>query len=223
MRASTVPVAVAVAIAVVSVWAALGFAAPASVSVDWSRGLVIGHGVGLADRHAPNPAVARGTSRRAAEDAARAQLAIKLGELPIAGGGKVADRVVQPNVKARLAAAVAHAVTLTAEPQTDGAWRVTMAVPIEAVRQALTGVRQLESPGSEDRGPQVIIVEGVRARPAVGWTVAGIAAPTLWVDSVPAWAKDAPRVTAQGARDGAIDVAGIDATAATLFVLVARP
>jgi hypothetical protein len=200
--------------------AAIAGPAPATVSVDWARGLVIAEGTGLADRHAPNPAVARGTSRRAAEEAARKQLASKLGDLPIAGGGKLADRMKDGGVKERIAGAVAHAVTLAADPQTDGAWRVTMVVPIEAVRQALVGVRQVES---ADRGPQVIVVEGVRGKPAVGWTIAGLAAPTLWVDRVPAWAKDAPRVKARRADAGAIEVEGIDGTAATLFVIVASP
>ncbi len=55
--------------------AALTSSARADVAVDWAKGLVTANGVGIADRHAPNPAVARGTSRRGAEDAARKKLA----------------------------------------------------------------------------------------------------------------------------------------------------
>src|SRR6185503_13209371 len=73
----------------------------AQADVDWARGLVTADGVGIADRHAPNPAVARGTSRRVAEDAGRHVLATKLGELPMAGGGTVAARAKDPAVKAR--------------------------------------------------------------------------------------------------------------------------
>src|SRR5688500_8120572 len=101
--------------------------AHADVKVDWARGLVIADAVGIADRNAPNPAVARGTSRRGAEDAARRLLAGKLDDLPVAGGGTVAAKAKAKDVKARLARAVEHAITLSAEPETDGAWRVTLA------------------------------------------------------------------------------------------------
>ena len=193
--------------------------ARADVKIDWARGLVIADAVGIADRHAPNPAVARGTSRRGAEEAARKQLAGKLDDLPLAGGGKVGDKLKDKAVKARVDAAIASAMTVSADPETDGAWRVTLAVPIEAVRQAIAGPRAL---GDSDKGPQVVIVEGVTAKPAVGWAVGGIEAPLLWSPSPPAWAKDAPKVKAKGVKGAAIEVDGIDATAATLFVIITK-
>jgi hypothetical protein len=208
------------AVMVLVVAAAASVPARADVKVDWARGLVTADAVGVADRHAPNPAVARGTSRRGAEDAAKKLLAAKLGELPVAGGGKVADKAKDKDVKARLARAVDAAITLAADPETDGAWKVTLAVPIEAVRQALDGPRAL---GDGDKGPAVVVVDGVTAKPAVGWTIGGLAAPTVWVTDVPAWAKDAPHVTAKAAKAGAIEIGGTEATAATLFVIVAKP
>lgn len=194
--------------------------AGADVRVDWARGLVIADAVGIADRHAPNPAVARGTSRRGAEEAAQKQLAAKLGDLPLAGGGKVGDKAKDEAVQARLDRAVGAAITLAADPQTDGAWHVTMAVPIEAVRQAIAGTRALGADG--DRGAAVVVIEGVAAKPAVGWKVAGLEAASVWVREVPAWAKDAPRVVAKTAKAGTIEAAGIDASAATLFVIVTK-
>jgi hypothetical protein len=194
--------------------------AHADVKVDWARGLVVADAVGVADRHAPNPAVARGTSRRGAEEAARKQLLAKLDDLPLAAGGTVAGKAKDEAVRARLDLAIARAVTLAAEPETDGAWRVTLAVPIEAVRQAMAGPRPLPVDG--DRGSQVIVVEGAGAKPAIGWTVGGVEAATVWVSDVPAWAKDAHRAKAKGAKGGAIELAGIDASAATLFVIVTK-
>jgi hypothetical protein len=190
--------------------------------VDWAAGWVIAGGTGIADRHAPSPAVALGTSRRGAEDAARARIAAKLGSLPLAAGGTLADRLGDPAVRARIDAAVAAAIALAAEPETDGSWHVTLAVPIEAIRIAMSaeGPRALDPAG--DRGPPVVVVEGVAARPAVGWTVAGAAVATLWASAAPAWAKDAPRVVARSARAGAID-APAKGTPATLYVIVARP
>lgn len=189
-----------------------------TVKVDWARGLVTAKGIGVANRHAPNPAVARGTSRRGAEEAAKKLLAAKLRELPIAGGGKVADHRKDKDVAERLARAVDAAITVTAEPETDGAWEVTMAVPLEAVRQALAGPRVLPEGG--DTGPAAVVITGVSARPAIGWKIGSVEAPTLFVTEIPAWAKDAPRVAAKSAKKGVIDVEGIDATAGTLFVIV---
>jgi hypothetical protein len=194
--------------------------ARADVKIDWARGLVIADAVGVADRHAPNPAVARGTSKRGAEQAAQRQIAAKLGDLPLATGGKVADKAKDKDVQARLDRAVASAITLSADPETDGAWKVTLALPIEAVRLAIAGPRALGPDG--DKGSTVIVVEGVTAKPAVGWKIDGIDAPTLWVTEVPAWAKDAHRAKAKSAKAGVIEVAGIDATAATLFVIVTK-
>ncbi|HEY5922936.1 MAG TPA: hypothetical protein VIV11_14755, partial [Kofleriaceae bacterium] len=90
----------------------------------------------------------------------------------------------------------------------------------EAVRQALDGPRPL---GDGDKGLQVVVVEGAGAKPAVGWKIGGVAGPALWVAEVPAWAKDAPRVQAKGAKAGAIEADGIAATAATLFVIITKP
>lgn len=188
--------------------------------VDWAAGRVTAGGTGIADRHAPSPAVALGTSRRGADDAARHRLTARLAALPLAAGGTVADQLAGAAVKARIDAAVDAAITVSAEPETDGSWHVVLAVPLEAIRVALGEPRAV--PPGGDRGPPVIVVEGVAARPAIGWTVGGIAAATLWVKEVPAWAKDAPRVKARAARAGAIDVEA-PGTAATLYVIVGKP
>jgi hypothetical protein len=188
--------------------------------VDWAAGRVTAGGTGIADRHAPSPAVALGTSRRGADEAARQRITARLAALPLATGGTLADKLASPPVKARIAAAVEAAITVAAEPETDGSWHVTLAVPLEAIRLALGEPRAL--PAAGDRGPPIVIVEGVTAGPAIGWTVGGTAAATLWVKDVPAWAKDAPRVKARSARAGAIDVEA-PGTAATLYVLVDKP
>jgi len=203
---------------------ALAFVLPALVlapaiaraDVDWAKGLVTADGVGVADRHAPNPAVARGTSRRGAEDAARKKLAVAVSALTLASGAKVGHPK-DAAVAARLAAAVDHALELTAEPETDGAWRVTMAVPIEAVRQALAGPRVLSAAG--DQPAAVVIVDGVTGKPAVG----ALSAATIWVtpDSLPAWAKDAPHVSGKRGKGGAIE--GIDVQPQALYVIVGKP
>jgi hypothetical protein len=187
--------------------------------VDWAAGWVIAGGTGIADRHAPSPAVALGTTRRRADDAARRRISVKLGSLPLAPGGTLADRRNDPAVKARIDGAVEAAITVAAEPETDGSWHVTLAVPLEALRLALAVPRALPPAGDHD--PPVVVVEGVTARPAIGWTVAGVAAATLWATDVPAWARQAPRITARSARAGAIeaDAAG---GPATLYVLVAK-
>jgi hypothetical protein len=207
------------AIAVVAV--ALPARADDVAKIDWGKGLVIADGVGVADRHAPNPSVARGTSRRGAEQVAKKLISAKLRELPLASGVKLADKLSDKAVKARLDRAVDAAISLAAEPETDGAWRVTMGVPIEAVRQAIVGPRPLPEKG--DSGPAVVVIDGVAGKPAVGYRVGLLDAPTLWVTELPAWAKDAPHVKAKRTKGGAIEIDGIDATASTLFVIVETP
>jgi len=197
-------------------------ASAAPARVDWARGLVIADGLGIADRHAPSPAVARGTSRRAAEDAAKRDLAAALPTLPLAAGGTVGAKLGDPAVKARLDRAVAAAFAIAAEPETDGAWHVTLAVPIEAVRQALTGPRALGAAG--DKGDAVVVVTGANAKPAVGWTIAGHSAATIWLAEPPAWAKAAPKVTGKVGAPGDLQLsAGSNATDATLFVVIGSP
>jgi hypothetical protein len=188
---------------------------------DWARGLVLATGVGVADRHAPSPVIARGPARHAAEAAARKQLAAALPALPLAEGGTLAGRLGDPAVRARVDRAVAAAITVDAEPGTDGSWKVTLGVPIEAVRQALTGPRP--APASDADGPAVVVVEGARVAPAVGYRLGKVAAPALWVKAVPAWAKDAPRVRARGASGGAIELADARGSESTLFLIVAAP
>ena len=77
-------------------------------AIDWATGLVTAEGIGLADRQAPNPAVARGPARRKAEDAARQVLAGALPALPLAAGGTLADQLGDPAIKERVARAVAQ-------------------------------------------------------------------------------------------------------------------
>lgn len=189
----------------------------AHADVDWANGVVTASGIGIADRHAPSPAAAREPARRAAEDAARVKLSAALPSLPLATGGKLAGKLADPAIKARIEAAVASALTVDAVPQTDGSWNVTLAVPIEAVRQALAGPRVL---GKADDDPAIVIVEGVTAKPAVGYTVGGVAAATLWVGEVPAWAKDAPRLHTSSTTAGAIKTAVKEGGPSTLYLLV---
>jgi hypothetical protein len=189
----------------------------AHADVDWSRGLVTAGGLGIADRHAPSPAAAREPARRVAEDAARAKIKAQLPALPLAEGGTLKAKLADKTIAARIDRAVAAAITVEATPHTDGSWNVTLAVPIEAVRQAIAGPRAL---ATSDADPAVVVVEGVTAKPAVGYTVGKIAGATLFAKTVPEWAKDAPRVKASGAKAGAIEVASPQGGPATLFVLV---
>jgi len=197
----------------------LGSMGLARAEVDWARGLVTANGLGIADRHAPTPASAREPARRAAEEAARAKLTAALPSLPLASGGTLQTRLADPNVKARIERAVASAITVDSIPQTDGSWKVVLAVPIEAVRQALAGPRAF---ATSDVDPAIVIVEGNPPAPAVGYTVGGVAAAAVWVTEIPKWAKGAPRVKATAARSGAIELDAKQGGPSTLFVIVGR-
>jgi len=217
--ASLARVAVSALIAASTVSALSGTARAEGARSDWARGLVIASAVGIADRQAPSPVSARGPARRAAEDAARKQLAAALPALPLAAGGTLGKHLADAAIKARVDRAVAAAIPLDAEPSTDGSWKVTLAVPIEALRQALTGPRP--APASDVDGPPIVIVEGARVTPAIGYKLGKLAAPAIWVQDIPAWAKDAPRIKARGASAGTIDLAEAKGSESTLFVIVA--
>lgn len=195
-------------------------ASTASADVDWAKGLVTAPGIGLADRQAPNPAVARGPARRKAEDAARVALAAQLPALPLAGGGTLKDKLGDPAVKARVDAAIAAAFAISADPETDGSWKVTMAVGLDAIRQAVSGGPR--SAATADDGPAAVIVDGAQVTPALGYTVGGLAAATVFVSELPAWAKGAPRIKAKTVKGAAIDADVGKATSSTLFLIVAR-
>ncbi|MBA3392363.1 MAG: hypothetical protein H0T89_06950, partial [Deltaproteobacteria bacterium] len=167
-------------------------------------------------------AAARGPARRLAEDAAKKRLAAQLPALPLADGGKLETRLGDPAVKAAVDRAVANALAVTAELETDGSWKVTMAVPVEAIRQALAGSARVLG-ADPDAGPAVVIVDNAAAKPAVGYKLGALAAATVFVKDVPAWAKGAPRLKAKGSKAGVIDVAPGRATEATLFVIVGKP
>lgn len=195
--------------------------ARAEVKVDWAAGLVTSTGIGLADRQAPNPAVARGPSRRRAEEAARQALATSVPDLPLAAGGTVKDKLGDKAIQERIDRAIAAASMVSADPETDGSWHVTMAVPLEAVRQAITGPRVL-GPAPGDKDVPVVIVDGVSAKPALGYTFGGITGASVWVKDVPAWAKDAPRIKEKSTKAGAIELATAKGGAATLFMIVTK-
>ncbi|HEU0033696.1 MAG TPA: hypothetical protein VFQ53_23880 [Kofleriaceae bacterium] len=202
----------------------------AHADVQWDKGLVTANGIGIADRHAPSPASAREPARRAAEDAARAKLAAQIPSLPLATKQTVKARLSEAKIKARIDRAVAAAIVIDSTPQTDGSWTVTMAVPIEAVRQAISGTRALDlKAGAKDdhADPPVVVVTDVPLKPSIVWAVGSSDAATIWVDSeaaLPAWAKAAPRAKAVGVKGGTI---GLESTGAvggpsTLFVLVPK-
>ncbi|MCX5748534.1 MAG: hypothetical protein NT062_39300 [Proteobacteria bacterium] len=203
-------------IAGVGVLGVVAGAAHADARIDWATGFVIADGVGVADRHAPSPAVARGTSRRGAEEAAMKQIAALVPTLPVATGGTVGDR-------AKLAAGV----TLAAEPETDGAWRVTVGVPIEAIRQAIDGPRAWTPSGGGaaggDVGPAIVVVRvprSITVTPAVGWRIAGQAVATLFVGKLPAWVdKATPVVRVTRATRGELAIDKPAGNASTLFVV----
>lgn len=196
----------AVAVAAAAPWTAAG---EGGVQIDWGGGVLKAKGIGPADRHAPAPAVARTASRRAAETQARAKLAKAARALPLAGGGTVGAAVDKDDdAKARLADEIERAPVVESDLLTDGSSRVTVALGIEAVRQALSGTRVV----SADEQPVTWVVEARRATPAVGWAVevggARWVGPTRWVrerGAAPAGGVEAEATSATG---GVLAVSG---------------
>jgi hypothetical protein len=209
----------------------------AGLDVDWSRGVAIAHAVAPADRRAPSPAVARSGARRAAEDRGRVMLAAAARALPWAAGGTVGEVLDARGDAAKVALerAVARAVVTAADYLTDGSVRVTMTLPIEAVRQAVDGPRAVAAGAVVDGDAVTAVVvdaRGLKVPAAVGLALGDQRGPLLLAQARPAAAVLGARVLAVKAtavKAGRIAVAGqgdavADAvTAGALVVLLVKP
>lgn len=150
--------------------------------VDWTAGQLLARGLGLADRRAPSPAAAREAAKRRAISDAAAQLAEAAAKVPLAGGETVGKRV----PAAVLAELAAEASVASSEPLVDGSWRVELALPLEALRQAAQGERTAPADGDAAAVPAVLVVHApADAVPAIGVAVSdgkrSVRGATLWV------------------------------------------
>jgi hypothetical protein len=202
--------------------------------VDWSAGQLVARGLGVADRRAPSPAVARDAARRRARADAVRQLAAAAAQLPLAGGERLGAQLDQ----ARLGElATAEAIVTSAELLVDGSWRVEVALPLEALRQAAYGARALPAKGDAGATPAVVIVRAPKdTAPRLGLTFGdgqrSVRPATLWArgspEGVPLTERAlaaAPSLTASrpsgaaGADELRVPRLG-QASDATLFVVV---
>lgn len=223
LRAALVAASIVLAASVARADASLIDKLPSGGAIDWSRGLVTATAVGLADRHAPSPAVARAASRRRADDAARALLATALGEVPWIAGATPAELATRDGWIA------AHAVDVDATLNPDGSWRVTLGLPIEAIRLGLAGPRALAAGGDAGETRAIVIdASKLDAAPVGGVAIgaAGSATATLWVERAPGKdvVGDKPvERKAKALADGVITVDGsVPDLAGTLIVVVVR-
>ena len=191
------------------------------VTVDWSRGVVVARGFGPADRHAPEPAVARVAAERRAIDQARTRLTAALDLLPWTGAPLSAT------ARTALAAEVAAAPVVSREPATDGSVVVELGLGVEALRQAATGPRPIAL-GSDDGDAALVVLDARKrpVRPAIGLAIDGAGGhwtgPITFVTAVPAGAKPRAVTAATTAAalvlDGALPPAG-----ARVVVVVTQP
>lgn len=197
---------------------------PDGAAVDWTRGVVTATGVGLADRHAPSPAVGRAASRRRADDDARGKLAAALAAVPWIETGAPAA------LAARDGWLAAHAVVLAATLNPDGSWKVTLGLPIEAIRSGLAGARLVPAAGDRDE-TRAVVIDATRLAKVVpvGGVAVGAAraaGATLWLDRDPPEAlvgKKPRKLVATGLTAGVLAVDGtVPDLAGTLIVVVVR-
>ena len=198
-------------------------------TVDWTAGQLVARGLGVADRHSPSPATARPAARRRAlADAAR-QLVRAAALVPRAAEGAGGARALR---KDELEALAAEAIVLSAEPLVDGSWRVSSALPLEALRQASAGARPLPAAGDAPEAPSVVIVRAPagtspRLGVAIGDGKTTVRGAALWasadLDDVPlpkALLDAAPALDAERSGDGLRVAKLAGASDATLFVVV---
>jgi hypothetical protein len=197
--------------------------ADAGADVDWARGLVIVKAVGTADRHAPGPGVARVSSLREAEDRATEALVAEAEQLPGVG-------TLDASARARLEASAAAAVDVDTQWLPDGSVRIERGLPIEAVRQAIAGPREVSPAwaGATDAkdAPTAIIVDatGTKLTPRVGVALGDgtteVALPTVWRtkkpgDKDPVLGAEPVRVKAKKLDGATLVVDGVDLAAAS--------
>jgi hypothetical protein len=127
---------------------------------------------------------AQAAARRKAEASGRDLLGVALADVPWATPGASLD-------EATRARALAHARPRAAELRPDGSWRVTMALPLEAVRVAAHGARVVDE-ATDERGAITALVLDARAltlTPALGLgaTIGTVSwrGPVLWTDGEP--------------------------------------
>jgi hypothetical protein len=204
-------------------------------SIDWTRGVLVARGFGPADRHAPSPAVARVAAQRAAEDQARTRLAEAVQALPVAGGGTVQDAATGQAVR-RLERAIARAPIDRSDLSSDGSARVEVVLGLEAVRQALTGPREL-APTTDEPTGATMVIDARAAPPAPAIGLAITAGTERWTgpvvfahadDDVPARPGARVRTKARAARlraltPGTLAIDGpLPAASALVVVLLAK-
>lgn len=112
---------------------------------DWSAGELRARGLGVSDRRAPSPATARDAARLRALVDARRRLVAAARSLPWAGGGTLGEVLGEQ----ALLAAAELAQVRSAEPLVDGSWRLELALPLEGLRQAVTGPRAVALEGGD--------------------------------------------------------------------------
>jgi hypothetical protein len=160
--------------------AAVVDARPGRVTIDWTAGLVEVVGAGATDLRAPSPAIGRVTAERAARADGARRLVDAVKDVPLADGRTAADAAHDdPAAAARLAAVLARPRDVSIAYASDGSTEVTLAVPLEAVRDALAVPK---IPRATDDSPTALVVDAraLAARPALGVRVGELAGPTIW-------------------------------------------
>ncbi len=142
--------------------------------VRWQDGLVVAHGLGLADRRAPSVSTAQAAARRRAEADARAKLATGLAKLPGAPGWGVTD------------AAFVRSAALAP----DGSWQVEVALPVAAHRAP----RQVTATTDDSADATAVVVDARAVTITPDATPGFGGAATIWRTAEPAADVLGPRV-----------------------------
>jgi hypothetical protein len=174
-------------------------------TVDWAAGELRVQAVGLADRRAPTPDIARPAALARAESKARELLMTELTKLPWADGKTVAEHL----TLAQRSEAVALASVTLATPQVDGGWQITITLPLEIVRQLAQGPREVTGGNSERTAATELIIDA-RALPIVPALGLGIRSGNVTVDCPIRWQRSkaggnlAHGIKADSVRDGIV-------------------
>jgi hypothetical protein len=151
-----------------------------AVRIDWTTGELTARAVGLADRRAPSPDVARAAARRRGIDDARVSLRNALPAIAWSDAKTLANEFSD----AELDSIAGLAVVSKAAPQTDGGWQISLSLPLERIRQLRSGPRRLTDAGDDESSLLVRIdARSLTLRPSLALKVSGNSCALLWSTS----------------------------------------
>ncbi len=186
-KRASIPVVLAASLVLGTLGATRAYAAPGErdrvvagtskvATIDWTRGMLVARGEAAADLRAPSPKVARIKAQRQARQKAQERLltlarTVHVGAQTVGSHARTDSRVTE-----RIKRAAGQAMELSTDYSSDGSVVLTLGLPLESLRRALTGTsrRVTAVPSSDTRQSATAVIidaRGAIPHPSLGLDV----------------------------------------------------